>query len=174
MLSAFVFFLLLVPAGINYVRARPRLWNNHTNSLRLLQAQFSFGLTGVNSPFFGCSTETRLTAALARKYVTDLPPSAFPLLTPLSPPLDVRCSQQLGAPFSVRQSACLLLLSLTVVIASRTCVITADAILVVITIVTLARRGVVSSLTTHSRWTLSSVLLRDGSSSASPYFLLES
>ncbi|KAI0695044.1 hypothetical protein C8T65DRAFT_815229 [Cerioporus squamosus] len=96
-LSAFVFLLLLVPAGINY-------------------AQFSFGLSGVNSPIFGCISVTQLTAALARKLV----------------------------------------------IASRTCIIAADAILVVITVVTLARRGVMSSLTTHSRWTLSSVLLRDG------------
>ncbi|TFK84135.1 hypothetical protein K466DRAFT_589157 [Polyporus arcularius HHB13444] len=96
-LSAFVFLLLLVPAGINY-------------------AQFSFGLSGVNSSLFGCISVTQLTSALARKLV----------------------------------------------IASRTCIITADAILVVITVVTLAKRGVMSTLTTHSRWTLSSVLLRDG------------
>ncbi|RPD68595.1 hypothetical protein L226DRAFT_473213, partial [Lentinus tigrinus ALCF2SS1-7] len=50
-LSAFVFLLLLVPAGINY-------------------AQFSFGLTGVNSSLFGCNAVTQLTHELARKYVT--------------------------------------------------------------------------------------------------------
>ena len=48
-------------------------------------------------------------------------------------------------------------------IVSRTCIITGDFVLVVITWVTLAQRLTLAEITSgKSRWTLSNVLLRDG------------
>lgn len=149
MLAVFVFCLSIAPIPINFVRIYLKA-NGFTSDFIAEQTHFAKGLTGVIDPIVGCAGGDNVSPGLSKSYADSFLWLCLPAHIPYIQTYAI--SWQCHTPLD--------LIAYLVTIISRTCLITADLLLVCITWVNLYWKGGLRQSLEMNRFI--KVLLMDG------------